>query len=347
MSAVWPQMLASIHYYNILPLTSNCNMNCLFCSHRQNPPGLQVYRIPPQRLADIAQLLIYLDPARKIVIGESATRIIEGEPFLHPEIIPILQLVRQRFPRTPIELTTNGSFLTETVVQTLKTLMPLELNVSLNSANPVWRQRLMQDQRAAIAVAGVQLLKDYGIPYHGSIVAMPHYTGWEDLAETVAYLAANGAQTIRIFRPGFAAAAPAALQFSPADATELAAFINKLQLAFPVPLLLEPAALNDLTAVLSGTIPGSAAAQAGLQRGDRLVRINGILPRCRVEAYNLLRQATRVHLRIKRNGVEHACCFEKPPQVSAGAVFAYDLDPAFWTGWVMPSGGTGHGRHCC
>ncbi|MCL2767049.1 MAG: radical SAM protein, partial [Peptococcaceae bacterium] len=96
---------------NILPLTSACNMKCLFCSHSQNPADLLVYHIPPRDLRDIKETISYMNPACPVIIGESVTRIIEGEPFTHPDIDGVLELIRDYFAETPIRITTNGSLL--------------------------------------------------------------------------------------------------------------------------------------------------------------------------------------------------------------------------------------------
>ena len=85
----------SIDYYtylveaarkNILPLTSYCNVRCVFCSHKQNPDGVLIHRLPSLPVAKVEELVQLLDPREKVVIGESATRLVEGEPFTHPEI---------------------------------------------------------------------------------------------------------------------------------------------------------------------------------------------------------------------------------------------------------------------
>ena len=83
----------SVYQYNILPLTSACNVSCTFCSHKQNPPEVEVYTIQPLTLFEIEELMVFLSPDRKIVIGESATRLIEGEPFTHPKFFTILKIL--------------------------------------------------------------------------------------------------------------------------------------------------------------------------------------------------------------------------------------------------------------
>ena len=38
---------------NILPLTSRCDSACIFCSHQNNPPQVQVLSVGERSLADI------------------------------------------------------------------------------------------------------------------------------------------------------------------------------------------------------------------------------------------------------------------------------------------------------
>ena len=66
----------------ILPITSRCNMGCIFCSNAYNPKSCEVFCIPPRPLEDIKDTILWLGGSRgPVVIGESVTRINEGEPL--------------------------------------------------------------------------------------------------------------------------------------------------------------------------------------------------------------------------------------------------------------------------
>ncbi len=131
---------------NVLPLTSACNLRCVFCSNLQNPRGVRVYHVPHLSLPLALNLIPRLDPRRKIIIGEAATRISEGEPFTHPHVWQALEAVRERYPQTPLQITTNGTFLNREAVQRLAGMGRLEVNLSLNSATPGGRRLLMGDR---------------------------------------------------------------------------------------------------------------------------------------------------------------------------------------------------------
>jgi MoaA/NifB/PqqE/SkfB family radical SAM enzyme len=114
--------LHSISRFNILPVTSRCNFCCVFCSHRQNPPDLETILVPDLTSHELDDILCLLDPCRKIVIGESATRCIEGEPFCNPSLMDILAIIRKKFRQTPIHIATNGSLLDAGTLKLLEAL---------------------------------------------------------------------------------------------------------------------------------------------------------------------------------------------------------------------------------
>lgn len=286
--------------YNILPLTSTCNLSCLFCSHRQNPPGVETWRLPPLKGEEVDNLLDYLDGDRKIVIGESATRLIEGEPLTHPDFPAIIYNVRRRFPRTRLEITTNGTLLTPELIRELADLQPLEINLSLNSASPEGRRRLMGDRNPRAALQAPLALQQAGINYHGSLVACPWLVGWEDFRETILYLARAGARTIRVFLPGYTRLAPPELHFPPDLRRQIEEELEQLRSLTDVPLLLEPPLLDDLLPEVEGVIPGTPAARVGLKRGDLILEIDGHKPRSRVEAYRRAAAPGRRRLLVSR-----------------------------------------------
>ena len=54
---------------NVVTLTSRCNLSCIFCSHRQNPPGVETHTVLSLPLDEVALQIELLSPRRKIVIG--------------------------------------------------------------------------------------------------------------------------------------------------------------------------------------------------------------------------------------------------------------------------------------
>ncbi len=114
-------LLKIVQNNNILPVTSVCNMACKFCSHRNNPSDLDIYSLGHLDLSLIEELLDYLPAEGPVIIGESATRIIEGDPITHPDFKKIINRIRYKYPEKQIKITTNGSNLNHQMVDLLQT----------------------------------------------------------------------------------------------------------------------------------------------------------------------------------------------------------------------------------
>ncbi|WP_164730816.1 DUF512 domain-containing protein [Anoxybacter fermentans] len=314
---------------NILPLTSACNLKCIFCSHRQNPEGVQVYGIGHRSLDEIDLILEFIDRNRKIVIGESVTRIIEGEPFLHPEIEAVLRRIREKFPATPIQITTNGTLLTDEILDLLEELGKIELYISLNSVTARGRKLLMGEE-GDLVLQAIPQLKKRQIPFHGSIVAMPWIVGWDDIEKTISYLDLHHAETIRIFMPGFTKKAPEELKFGPDLPERLVKWVYQLRKKYKTPLIVEPPFLTNLKAEVDGVIRNSPAEKAGFKIGDEILMIGGVQPFSRVGAFHTLTKCRCEKVIIKRDGRKIPIIIEKKQGESPGVVFSYDLHPGLY-----------------
>jgi len=311
---------------NILVLTTSCSTACIFCSHLQNPEEINAYYVDKLSREQIDTLIEFLDEARKIIIGESATRICEGEPFLCDDIIEILQSIRLKYRNTPIQITTSGIHLSEGILAELNQIGNIELNVSLNSSSIQGRKELYRGKAHMEAVKAVKLLRHYGIGYSGSIVAMPHLVGWEDIKAAAEFLSEYGASTIRIFMPGYTRFTKGALP--PSDIrSSLEAFTAELGESIDIPLIMEPSALMDLHAVVLGVLRDSPAWNSGISRGDRITGINGKEPLSRVDAYYKLLRARDPMLEVLRNGESREVIVHKPAKTPSGMVFSYDIHP--------------------
>lgn len=312
---------------NILPLTSGCNLACVFCSHRQNPSAVQSYRLPPLPADIIFEAALFLSSEQKIIIGESATRFDEGEPFTHPEILEILRGLRRMFPGALLALTTNATLLSPAILTELAALQPLELTVSLNSSTSAGRRLLLADREPDRALKAVTALTDYGLPFHGSVVAMPHLVGMDDMLTTIKFLAAHGALTTRLFLPGFTRLASAELRFPASLWEELSHIARELTRELDMPVIPEPALPADLAAEIYGIIRDTPARKAGLLPGDILTAVDGQPVRTRVEAFNLARKAANPCLSVRRDGRELKVSLRKKKSESPGFVMHYDFEP--------------------
>ena len=318
-------ILRTIQQHNILPLTSRCNVSCIFCSHKNNPQQLNLLSIPPRTLEEVLISADFLDAKRKIVIGESATEIIEGEPFSHKDILPILQQVRLKYPKTPISLTTNGNKLTQEMVKELSQLQPLELTISLNSANPSTRQLLM-GQQGQIGIRSLCLLQKAQIIFHGSLVAMPWLTGWEDMEQTVDYLNEMGAETIRVFLPGYTRLTKDSFQYNQAQLeAQLEHWVEEKAQSLKSVLLLEPPMIKELKGLVAGVVSPSPAQLGGIKRGDVITKVHNKAVTTRVEAFKLLEQQGNCQVELLRDKVLHKIAIRKRPGQRSGLVVDYDV----------------------
>ncbi len=329
-------LLDAVARYNILPLTSSCNLHCLFCSHLRVPPQLDIFKFPPLPQAELQELIPFLDSTARIIIGESSTRLCEGEPFTHPAILPLLFSLRERFPQTPLQITTNGTLLTQETMMDLRQLGGttakgdplLELIISINCSKPAARREILGDRDPQRVIDGLQHCYDYGIPFHGSVVAVPHLTGWDDLENTLELLDTKGARTIRIFLPGTTRFTPAAQRGNDSLWGEIVTFRQRVKGHLRCPVLLEPPLKKDLVARVEGIMGGTAAQQAGLQEGDIITAVDGETVCSGVMAFGRIKKAANPIIRVVRldkTGIELNLRLAKARDASSGIVLAYDL----------------------
>jgi len=318
-------IISSVGLHNIIPLTSRCNLSCIYCSHRGNPPGLKVYRIPDLTAEDVFFLLDFVDPKRKIIIGESATRIIEGEPLLNPQFRDILKIIRRRMPETEIQITTNGTLIDRDTASFLKTIEPVELIVSVNSRGAF---ELHKQKMCCKTIRALEHLSTAEIPFGCSLVPLPFITGWEELDSTLKLISETNALYIRVILPGITKYSLPEMQYDFDELTEkFKSLIKEKYSSLRVPIVLEPGEVDDLRAVAEGIILRSPAFEAGLKAGDEICRINGFKPWSRVDAFQKLYAWENPELEYKRGSSLLKCVLHKGKNSPPGVIMYYDFDP--------------------
>ncbi|MGN0203055.1 MAG: radical SAM protein [Coprococcus sp.] len=314
---------------NILPLTSRCDSACIFCSHQNNPPQVQVIYMGERSLEDILDTMQYLDAHRTITIGESATNIIEGEPTSHRDFKEIIRQLRRLFPLTPVSMTTNGHHLNRDLVDFLSQQQPVYVNLSLNSSSVSCHRRLMRDTEAMAecAIASIELLDEYHIPFSCSMVGMPNITGFDDIRRTIQDISRYGADSIQLFMPGFSSHTKKDIFPNPDTIyRELKNFVDDIAPEIDCPVLLEPSYVQDLRSIVSGIRKGSPAWEAGIRRGDEIISVNDQIPYSRVDAYGKLNGHGMRIVKYRHQDAIIETSWTNTPDGSCGITMEYDFD---------------------
>lgn len=310
---------------NILPITSICKLNCIFCSHKNNPSQVETYSFGHLEKDLIKTMIEFLNPERPVFIGESASKIIEGEPFTHPDIYQILKYLRQRWSQIEIKITTSGSFIEVEKLKLLKQLKLIELNISLNAPTPKDRGFLMNDSKPENIFKIIPELKKLKLDFSASIVSMHHLKGFDYLKKTLDYLANYPPQSLRIFMAGFSDYADPEIISAAEEYPKLQNYISSIKDIYSYPIILEPQLLDNLKAEINDFIKNSPAAASNLIRGDIIESVDQKPVVSRVDAFYQVKKAENPVLEIQRSGKKEKIIIKKDKNKNSGLIMSYDL----------------------
>lgn len=318
----------------VLPITSLCTAGCLFCSNHYNPRGCEVFNIGRRSLEEVKESIPWLQAAAgPVVIGESTTRINEGEPLTHPDFSAILRLVREAYPHRQIRVTTNACLLTPETISLLSSLQ-VELTVSLNTIGK--RLQVMGDPEGDVTLRNVASLGGK-VTFEGSIVALPFVTGWEDLEATAKFLKEAGAETIRMLLPGFSSLHPLYKEM-PKDTWQKVKEISKtLEQDLRIPVLAEPPGIRDTLPSILYVKPLSSAARAGVLPGDLIDTVAGREMFSRRDAFMAVKARENPQLTLNRDGAYISVTLKKKRYESPGFVMYEDMDREAYLTWERTS----------
>lgn len=236
-------------YTNQLPISSVCNAKCIFCSNEMNP--FPIYREGFRPLEDIKKgiALLNVAPNDEIRLGDSLPgRISEGEALLHPDILKVLKLIRNKFPNNVIQVTTNGILLTKDFIEKLIPYKPLKFTISYHSDNPkFWCKilELKEDKYKIVHDAFFELSKN-GFIIEGAMVALPKVVGYADIENTLKAFCFF-TKEVCVWAPGYSSQASADLKISlDADYRELSQFLIKMRKKYKMNLFLQTDILMPL-----------------------------------------------------------------------------------------------------
>ncbi|WP_406631932.1 radical SAM protein [Amycolatopsis sp. WGS_07] len=300
-------------YEVIACLSRNCNARCEFCYVHGNPADSVVRlnasttersgREASDRLAFYERGLALPQPTYDL-----------EETLLHPSTLPVLERVRKA-TGSLISITTNGYTLTERTVERIKGLDPVEVTLSLNSANPEIREALMGG-RARRGLNALKLLDRAGVCTTATLVAWPTVP-LDDLVATIRHADAFDIRSVNVILGGYTRFFPNPPEFETFGywrkvVERLLPLRNEIehplaiQPGIYVEQVLEPETLGR--SLVTGVSPGSPAHRGGIRVGDVITEIAGRPVLSRSHCYAmlaLLRDTERAAalVTVERDGV--------------------------------------------
>ena len=331
---------------------SRCNLSCRFCYNRGAPSTLRPEpRDPEEEYKEIQERIKHYVPASRLNVFPNMGS--PAEALAHPHILDILGELRQKTAE-PFRINTNGSVLTPEMIRALENYKPIYLDISLNSASPKRRKWLMGDPEPQIALSALGLLKEARIPYSVVIVPWPFPSQeimLDDLRKTVSFATEFEPTLIQISLPGYSRAFSEKVLFD-LDMVWgcIKSAVQEMRSDTNCPIVIRPGLYEEYTEpdkvndpVLIGVIKNSPLAKAGLRRGDRIYKVNGLPVKNRPQARSLLTllhesdlaEATITVQRNKTGQKLDLTGFDYPyaPEsvTHLGAVFSSSGIPLEWT----------------
>jgi hypothetical protein len=343
---------------------TRCNLDCLFCYNKGSSPVLTPKAGNASgEFQQIRSRIEHYIPGSKLNIFPDMKS--PGESLAHPHIDDILRALRRKTGEC-FRISTNGATLTPEMIDVLSECSPVYLDISINSASPERRRMLMRDHRPEIALTSLKRLEKEQIPYSVVIVPWPYPSAdamLRDLSATLDFAAGHSPTLIQISLPGWAGSrfhtnmpsnglwANEGLWPDESLWTELTGHIRSFRDRAICPVVVRPGLFEDYLnpdrinePALIGVVKNSPLAMAGLRKGDRLVKINGIPVNTKRQARTLLTLLHQSDLTASSILVQRADeritipvplrCFAYPYSPVAathlGAVFSHSGIPEQW-----------------
>ncbi|MEM7475313.1 MAG: radical SAM protein [Planctomycetota bacterium] len=289
--ADYPSSLSDIFWH----LSSVCNFSCEFCYEKGNPQDFPIQNTP--RMASVSEIdtrLRYYDPDKKTGIFSVRTSI--NEPFVNKNAMQYLRKMRAKCPDELISFVTNGSFLTEDNIKTLKELEPVFFNLSLYSVDKRIRQRVLWDLKSDVARGSPELLARHRVPYMANLVMWPSIS-MEDMERTIAHADDHSCALIRICLGGYTRYLQGDFERFDIDDywPQVVNAVELIRSKYRTPIIIEPNSYVHFStdAYLDGVIVGSPADLAGLKRRDLIKCVNGVSISSRLQLLSVLRKLSQ------------------------------------------------------
>jgi NifB/MoaA-like Fe-S oxidoreductase len=232
--------------------------------------------------------------------------------------------VRNKYRYTPIQITTNGILLNERLVERFIELGGIDLNVSVNCIQNDKRKEIL-GLKDVDDIKEKLLLLNGRINYSASAVFDPNFMVYEDIYEMAEFLDSNGANSIRLFLPGYTYLTGKSLELETVY-NDVYTYVKNIKTRNGMPIIIEPSYISDLAARIEGVVNNSAAKEAGIQEGDIIEEVNNEKVLTRVDAFNRVFRLRNPELEIIRGDSRLKLKLKKERNTSPGFIVLYDID---------------------
>lgn len=153
-----------------LEVTGFCNEKCRHCYHSENRNSTEI-----ENLFLLEKMLVEFGE-----LGFISITITGGEPLLHPGFREICTLSQKN--RYVISVKTNGTLIDDGMVKFFKELKPLDVVVSIYSADKIEHDYITQIPGSfERSMTGIRKLKNAGVKCSVMTPVLKGVTGWKEL----------------------------------------------------------------------------------------------------------------------------------------------------------------------
>jgi radical SAM protein with 4Fe4S-binding SPASM domain len=174
----------------LIQVTERCNLHCVHCFNSSNKYGRD---IPVKAFKEV--IIPRLKELQVITVTLTG-----GEPFIHPQIVEIIKLLRKADAR--VAVCTNGTLLTENLIRSLSRIGGIYINVSLDGFSPESHGKFRGDKSSfEKTITAICLLGKYNL-LQGIIVTLNNLTPISEYIQLCKFAIQNNAVYVH-FNPIF------------------------------------------------------------------------------------------------------------------------------------------------
>ena len=176
--------LNTMYFY----LTSYCNLNCIHCW--LSPAYINKDKAPTE--APFETLKDIIDQA--LPLGLRSIKVTGGEPFLSKNIFKLISYAAKK--KLGVIIETNGTLINDSKARFLKENNVKVVSISLDGPNKKIHEALRGANSFEKAVAGIKLLKEYGINLQ--VIMSIYKNNIKYVEDTINIAESSGADSFKI-----------------------------------------------------------------------------------------------------------------------------------------------------